>query len=551
MDPDAIQRVEDDPEVRIRPPPAVAGLGAAARNLLGDQPGEGGGPPPRRPEPRPATATVAQLPLAQLTRKRGVFRAAVTRARAAVENGLPDLMMNRSGIAQAGVLLRQLEHAMEACAIAHDVVVDRIIADGGSEAEMATSEEWAGKLWDEVTETYGLAARWKAQADEHILQLEREDAARVRDEERRHARAAPRPEPGDALPVAAAPPAANPYAGAGYLKDAQLEKFDPSTSDWRKWKARWDIFYGEKGIPPRAKLSFLVGHTAGAATTAIEQFAMTDENYVKAMDALNARYGDDKVLKTQYFQRMRKIQAVDNPPTSEKLEKLHDLLSASKVNLEALGVVLTVEQTLPDWMAKLPRQLRETYEEKSRDNAWDTLDDFLRYVQEKASTLRSVELMDLQQGKVKPPPQQQANVAAVQGQGKQDQAGATGGAKPKQQQGQQQNDDKYDCIGCKGNGHQPEKCKAFMEASPKKRNRWVYGRKACQLCLRRGHTATQCNKKNSIKCATCSGAHHTLIHRDREDKSATGGSSGASGKTATVAAAAATGTETRSGPPTE
>ncbi len=63
------------------------------------------------------------------------------------------------------------------------------------------------------------------------------------------------------------------------------------------------------------------------------------------------------------------------------------------------------------------------------------------------------------------------------------------------------------------------RCTTFAGFDLDRRNKTVRDRKLCLNCLSEGHGCKSCPSKYS--CRTCSGRHHTLIHRDRETSTTT------------------------------
>ena len=65
------------------------------------------------------------------------------------------------------------------------------------------------------------------------------------------------------------------------------------------------------------------------------------------------------------------------------------------------------------------------------------------------------------------------------------------------------------CPKCKG-GHPLEFCAQFGQMAPKDRAAFVKERRKCVFCLKGGHTAGGCFSK--VKCYSCLGDHHYLLH---------------------------------------
>ena len=74
------------------------------------------------------------------------------------------------------------------------------------------------------------------------------------------------------------------------------------------------------------------------------------------------------------------------------------------------------------------------------------------------------------------------------------------------------------CWVCKDDQHWPSKCPVFCKMDVSRRKQLARQKGACFKCLRQGHLIRNCKTKLKCQKDQCQGSHHTLLHRDQENK---------------------------------
>ena len=68
------------------------------------------------------------------------------------------------------------------------------------------------------------------------------------------------------------------------------------------------------------------------------------------------------------------------------------------------------------------------------------------------------------------------------------------------------------CVVCK-KIHKIEKCPLFQAGSVRQRSNIIRVNKLCLNCLDPNHFVAEC--KSKMRCSSCSGKHHSLLHKER------------------------------------
>ena len=71
---------------------------------------------------------------------------------------------------------------------------------------------------------------------------------------------------------------------------------------------------------------------------------------------------------------------------------------------------------------------------------------------------------------------------------------------------------KVECLFCSKDGHTVEKCYKFQKQSYLERKKFVSIKGLCNICLTKGHFASQCQKGRNCFIAGCGKRHQPLLH---------------------------------------
>ena len=106
-----------------------------------------------------------------------------------------------------------------------------------------------------------------------------------------------------------------------------------------QWLTFWDSFSAaidkNHRLSDIEKMNYLNGMLKGEAARAISGLPLTEENYKKAIELLQERFGKPQILTNAYMESLSKI---DTPPADTKnLSTFYDTCEANIHGLEAFG----------------------------------------------------------------------------------------------------------------------------------------------------------------------------------------------------------------------
>ena len=146
-----------------------------------------------------------------------------------------------------------------------------------------------------------------------------------------------------------------------------------------QWLTFWDSFSAaidkNHGLSDIEKINNLNGMLKGEAARAISGLPLTEENYKKAIELLQERFGKPQILTNAYMESLSKI---DAPPADTKnLRTFYDTCEANIRGLEALGVKTETYGSLliPILLKKIPEEIRYSIfrADPSADSSLDRL----------------------------------------------------------------------------------------------------------------------------------------------------------------------------------
>lgn len=268
-----------------------------------------------------------------------------------------------------------------------------------------------------------------------------------------------------------------------------IEKFD---GDYKKWQTFFDSFAAavdsQTSLSKVEKYNYLRSYLSGDALRVIEGLQLTNENYDKAMNLLNTRFGNKQAIITAHMGELLTLNRVPDENDIAGLRKLHDDISTNVRSLQSLGIEGENYGSLlvPIILELLPNEFKRHVNRAKGDGAcWD-LTKLLDLVNEEIKVMESCAAP----GNANP----FSNFST----------GATLFAKG--QQTSNRNRNKLSCVFCRG-PHWSDKCTVITERNTRRDFLRKGGR--CFLCLKDGHKVSECPK--SKPCFYCKGLHNSAI----------------------------------------
>ncbi|XP_075150439.1 uncharacterized protein LOC142224542 [Haematobia irritans] len=257
-----------------------------------------------------------------------------------------------------------------------------------------------------------------------------------------------------------------------------------------KWPSFRDMFSAiyikHPKLSPAQKLFHLRAKTRGEANQIVKQFALTDDNFMLAWDALQQRYENKRILINQQLRKIFETERV----TTEKGRALRNLQYTMNNCLSVLKTyniaVISWDPILVYWMSsRLPDDTLTAWENSLTDHkqmpSWGQLDDFIT---KRLSMLESISDM-----------RKPSNPPAASQKSQTYHAKTERNFKP--------------CKACKKD-HSLRTCPKFMSWKIPQRRKFVTVNKICENCLSYGHNTQNCRSEHH--CQKCQQSHHTLLH---------------------------------------
>ncbi|XP_075163012.1 uncharacterized protein LOC142235634 [Haematobia irritans] len=273
------------------------------------------------------------------------------------------------------------------------------------------------------------------------------------------------------------------------LPPCDTELFHGGYDKWPSFRDMFSAIYiKHPKLSPAQKLFHLRAKTRGEANQIVKQFALTDNNFELAWEALRQRYENKRILINNQLRKIFEMERV----VSEKGKTLRNLQYTVNNCLSVLRTynvsVITWDPILVYWVSsKLPDETLSAWENSLNDHKemplWEQLDDFIT---RRLNMLESI--TDIR----KP-------------------SGSTVATHKSQNYYTRTENNYRPCKVCKQN-HALRTCNKFKSWSFSDRRKFVMTNKLCENCLSHGHSSENC--QSDKHCQKCQRSHHTLLHSD-------------------------------------
>lgn len=292
-------------------------------------------------------------------------------------------------------------------------------------------------------------------------------------------------------------------AGASPLDTSFSLKLPPCDTEifsggYEKWPSFRDMFSAIYDKHPKLsaaqKLFHLRAKTRGEAGQIVKQFALSDDNYRLAWNALVQRYENRRILINN---QLRKIFALENV-VSEKSKSLRNLQYTMNNSISILRTynisVLAWDPILVYWVSsKLPEETLTAWENSIDDHkempSWNRLNEFIS---------KRLDLLE--------------SISDIRRPGSNSNAGVQ-----RSQNHHVSSDGTYrQCRIC-GEEHRLRKCPQFQAMTVSERRKYAEQNQVCFNCLTHGHSVNSC--RSSSRCQVCQATHHTFLHAESTQNS--------------------------------
>ena len=100
------------------------------------------------------------------------------------------------------------------------------------------------------------------------------------------------------------------------------------SGDPKSWQSFWDSFeaalHNNSGVSKIDKFNYLKSLVEGNATSTIDGFALTADNYESAVKLLKDRFADSQIIISSHMEELLNLQAVGDIHKVSKIRQLYD-----------------------------------------------------------------------------------------------------------------------------------------------------------------------------------------------------------------------------------
>lgn len=267
--------------------------------------------------------------------------------------------------------------------------------------------------------------------------------------------------------------------------------------DLSKWQAFWDTYeasiHNNPTLAPIDKFNYLISLLQGPASDAIAGLAITNANYMEAIEILQKRFGNKQQIINRHMELIINLNSVRSGYQVKELRQLYDTIESHVRSLKSLGVPSSSYGTLLSSivMNKLPQELKLLINREVKGDEME-LERLLRVFE---AELEARERAGTHASQTRTPTAGHSNRTA-----RLPTAATLVSGTPSS------NPNTITCSYCK-QAHTSNSCNVVTDIAERKRTLMRSGR--CFVCLRRGHISKECKSKGN--CNKCKGLHHVSI----------------------------------------
>lgn len=278
------------------------------------------------------------------------------------------------------------------------------------------------------------------------------------------------------------------------LPQLKLPSFCGKYSDYKNFISSFkQIIDREHSLSNIEKFNHLRNCLQGPALETIDAFQVSNENYTRALERLQARYDNPTLIFLEGISALFELSSVSKG-NGTQLRSLIDKASAIYGSLLSLGTESQISQAMLIFLVlqkadeDTNRKWKESLDFKSLPT-WDACASVLE---------RHCQFLD--------------SIDRAHDVGPTHHTAAKSLKPPKnQQRGYSFACSNQSCVFCSSNSHKIHNCERFKGLAIPQRFENVKKMGLCINCLSKGHQLSHCS--SSHKCRVCSRQHHTLLHR--------------------------------------
>ncbi|XP_017470374.1 PREDICTED: uncharacterized protein LOC108362054 [Rhagoletis zephyria] len=289
------------------------------------------------------------------------------------------------------------------------------------------------------------------------------------------------------------------------LPKLQLPSFNGDPTQWLSFHdAFCSLVNANANLSNGQKLHYLRNCLKGEALDLVSSLAVCDSNYNEAWDLLTARY---KVMRVMVDSHIKALSSIEKA-TKDTAKAIKHVLNAILQHVGALRALGRPVEFWDDWLIHLTvsKLAYETRKQWELSLVIDDLPSFTALREFLETRARSLEMVPQVSASTKTT-KNVLHTACSQSETRDHTSAAT---------------KVLHCAHCNGD-HKIYTCPQFSQLDSKGRLSAVNGLGACVNCLSKGHVLSKCRSASS--CRICQHRHHTLLHANFPNQTATPASS--------------------------
>lgn len=295
------------------------------------------------------------------------------------------------------------------------------------------------------------------------------------------------------------------------LPKIEFKKFSGEIIDWLYFWSQFRKIHEDEQIGKEDKFQYLIQAMieGSRAYELVTSFPPTAENYDKAMQSLQARFGREDLQVEVYVRELLKLVLTNAVNTTERptLGSLYDKLESHLRSLESLGVTTDkctamlyplIESSLPE---ELLRAWQRNSSFRSDTESKDRLQQLMAFLQNEVVSEERISLA-----------MKGFNISTPQG------YKIKGGKKPKDFSVPNiptasallstDTSKRHECVFCL-KSHTSSECIKAQRMTVTEKRKILSNKHCCFNCLKKGHESKAC--KSIVRCIVCGGKHVVLM----------------------------------------
>lgn len=292
------------------------------------------------------------------------------------------------------------------------------------------------------------------------------------------------------------------------LPQIVFKQFDDEPLNWLGFWGQFQKIHDDDTLSSEDKFQYLIQATkeGSSARNLVESFPPSADNYNKALEQLQDRFGREDLLIQVYIRQLLKL-VLNHNKEQVSVKSLYDKLSSYLMSLESLGVVKQKYEVIlyPLVESAIPETILLAFN-RSCNQTKDQLTKLVQFLKSEVEMEERIRLARSDFNCVGTNPSLNSNKPESS---LPTAAALVSNMKPHNNKERTGKDFQIRCCFCNQIGHSNFECSKGNKMSLEEKTRAIKRQGCCYLCLRPGHTAAKC--RSFIKCLNCQKKHLVIM----------------------------------------